>query len=197
MTSSAMHPVPAARTASGLLVPGIITALGGALYFVAGLRFTADHTAYDRVTTVLTMVWLLGCLVGLAAIARLGVAGRGSLGWTALALAFAGLGVVLLAWLIGFDDPAAAEGGTLMAVGRVLTLLGFLVLGIAAVRARRWTGWRRLAPFFYLLAVVLGALSWGLAGVELTVAFIGLAWVGIGAAVATGGPNGDGRTAAG
>jgi hypothetical protein len=179
----------------GRRLPGLAAAVGGVLYFVAGLRFTADHTAYDRVTAILSVLWVIGSLVGVVGMVRLGVAGRGGLGRVAAAVAFAGLGVVLLAWLIGFDDPAAAEDGALMAVGRVLTLIGFLCLGIATVRTRRWSGWRRLAPFFYLLAVLLGALSWAVAGVELTVALIGLAWVGIGAAVATDGPDDDGRPA--
>lgn len=197
MTSSATHPAPATRTALGRRLPGLAAAIGGVLYFVAGLRFTADHTAYDRVTAILSVLWLIGAVVGVVGMVRLGVAGRGRFGRIAAALAFAGLGVVLLAWLTDFDDPAAAEDGALMAVGRVLTLLGFLCLGIATVRARRWSGWRRLAPFFYLLAVVLGALSWALAEVELTVALIGLAWVGIGAAIATNGPDTDGHPARG
>jgi hypothetical protein len=193
MTTTATHGLPAARSGISQRLPGMIAALGGVLYVIAGLRFTFDHDAYDRVAAVLALLWCLGCLAGLVGIARLGVTGRGLLGRSALLLAFAGFGFVLLAWLTGFDDPRAAEESALMIAGRILTMLGFLGLGIASVAMRRWAGWRRLTPFLYPLAVVLGGLAWVAAGVELTMALIGLAWVGIGAAIATANPEGTGR----
>jgi hypothetical protein len=193
MTTTATHGMPAARSGIGHRLPGIIASLGGVLYVIVGLRFTFDHDAYDAAAAVLSLLWCLGCLTGLVGIARLDVAGRGLLGRSALIVSFAGLGLVLLAWLTGFGDPRAAEESALMIIGRILTMLGFLCLGIATLASRRWTGWRRLSPLFYPLAAVLGGLSWAAAGVELTVALIGLAWVGIGAAIATSNPENDGR----
>jgi len=184
MTTMTAQEQPAARATKGELPLGLIASAGGVLYTLAGLRFTFDHDAYDALSAAMAVLWCLGCLAGLAGIARLGVAGRGTLGKAALALAVAGSGLALLAWLTGFADPLAAEEGTLMIAGRILSILGFLGLGLATFTARRWAGWRRLAPFFYPLAVVLGGLSWAMAEVELKVTLIGLAWIAIGVAIA-------------
>lgn len=187
-------PIPAQRGISQRL-PGILAGIGGALYVIAGLRMTFDNDAYDTTpTAVLSLLWCLGGLAGLIGIARLGVT-PGRLGRVALVAAVAGFGCALFAWVIGFDDPRAVDESVAMNIGRVLRLLGFLGLGLATARARRWTGWRRLTPFLYPLAVVLGGLSAVALDVELTVTLIGLAWVGIGSIIATSSPDGARRAA--
>ena len=63
------------------------------LYAIAGLRFTADMNSFDLLCALLALLWCLGCLAGLLAIGRLGVAGRGLSGRLALVVALAGFGL--------------------------------------------------------------------------------------------------------
>jgi hypothetical protein len=41
------------------------------------------------------------------------------------------------------DDPAGLAAITLFMIGTLLTAIGFIMAGVAVVRARRWTSWRR------------------------------------------------------
>jgi hypothetical protein len=41
------------------------------------------------------------------------------------------------------DDPGGVGAVTLFAIATVLTAVGFIIAGVAVVRARRWTSWRR------------------------------------------------------
>jgi hypothetical protein len=41
------------------------------------------------------------------------------------------------------DDPAGLAAITLFIIGTLLTAVGFIMAGVAVVRARRWTSWRR------------------------------------------------------
>jgi hypothetical protein len=196
MTTAMTRGMPTARHGLNPALLGLTAAVGGILYTIAGLRLTFGNDAFDTTTAVLALPWCLGGLAGLVGIARLGVAGHGTLGRAALIAAFAGFDCALLAWLTGFDDPGAVDDSAVMNVGRVLRLLGFLGLGIATVKTSRWMGWRRLTPFLYPLAVVLGGLSSVALGVELTVTLIVLAWLGIGGIIATSNPDGAGRVSA-
>jgi hypothetical protein len=53
------------------------------------------------------------------------------------------------------DDPAGYAVVAAFAAGSLLTLAGFLLAGVATVRAGRWTSWRRRTP----LAVGVGMLA--------------------------------------
>jgi hypothetical protein len=193
MTSTVTRENVAAQADFRPQVLGALAAAGGLLYAIAGLRITFDNDSYDTLLVVLALLWCLGCLAGLVGIMLLGVVGRGLLGRAAFGLAFAGSAFALLAWLTGFNDPQAVEESVLIIIGRVLTVLGFVGLGIATIKAGVWSGWRRFTPFFYPLAAVLGGVAWGVAEVELTMALIGLSWLAIGSIIATSSPVGDRR----
>jgi len=46
----------------------------------------------------------------------------------------------------GLDDTGAGLVGACFSLGSLLSAIGFIVAGIATVRARRWDGWRRYVP---------------------------------------------------
>ncbi len=68
------------------------------------------------------------------------------------------------------------EGSPLFAISRLGTLVGMLLVGIAAVVARRWEGWRRFSPFAVLLALPISIVFAMATGIGSIVIFIGLAW---------------------
>lgn len=92
-------------------------------------------------------------VVSLIAFARSGATGTGRVGRLGSGLLIAG-GIVfvaaqLLSAILGdarADEPAAVVAVMLFATGSLCTALGFVVAGAGALRARRWTSWRRFTP---------------------------------------------------
>ena len=92
--------------------------------------------------------WLTAChlmmVLGAALLVRSGIAGRGILA------VIGAIGVVA-----GLAAQAAAEailridfnlGNSLFGLAAPLMAAGFVLFGIAVVRAKRWTGWHALTP---------------------------------------------------
>ena len=74
--------------------------------------------------------------------------------------------------------------GTVFGVATALSAVGFLIAGVASVRAGRWTGWRRVTPLatgVWLTALialaVTPALSAGVGIYGLLIAALGVAVV--------------------
>ena len=124
-------------------------------------------------------------LVGLVGLRHARVIGESPWGRAGLHLAIAGRVVFLAgevtAILVGHGELA------LFPVAAVSTGIGMLMAGVAVVRARRWQGWRRLAPvamgaypfiFMFPILAVTGERP------NLAVSLWGLTFIGIAAAVA-------------
>jgi hypothetical protein len=124
-------------------------------------------------------------LVGLVALRRARVTGESPSGRVGLRLAIAGRVVFLAAELaaiaVGHDEVA------LFPVAAVSTGIGMLLAGVAVARARRWQGWRRLAPiamgaypfiFMFPILAITGERP------NLAVSLWGLTFIGIAAAFA-------------
>lgn len=96
-----------------------------------------------------------------------------------LAYALAALdGVLIMVGMYPVDESP------LFAVSRLGTLVGMLLVGIAALLARRWPGWRRFSPFAVLLAMPLALLTGFLTGgMPLITVYVSLIWLLIGYAV--------------
>lgn len=130
---------------------------------LAGAAFGVAISVYELLTLpmeVSTAASLRYVLLHLAAIVALGgLAASGAVGsawWGRLGLALAVLGLLVL--IVGefLDpvDPATAE--TLFAVAPLVTGPGLVLAGVAVLRARSWSGWRRVVPLAcgaYLLVV--------------------------------------------
>ena len=117
--------------AAGWLVIGSVSSVVGQL---DGAAFTVREAAWILVQSLL--------LVGVAGLALSGAAP----GW------FGGISLGIA--LLGRVDFVAAEvhslvigeESVLLPVGALLTAVGMTLVGIAVLRANRWTGWRRFTP---------------------------------------------------
>jgi hypothetical protein len=90
---------------------------------------------------------------GLVAFGRSGVAGRSRAARSGVAVAVAGTLTLTGGEIIGLpirdaltDDTSAQVVGAAFGLGVLLSAIGFLVLGVATLRARVWLDWRRYTP---------------------------------------------------
>jgi hypothetical protein len=83
-------------------------------------------------------------IAGVAGVARAGAAGRGRLGLAGLAGTLLGLAVLTVAEIVSLGDTDVAI--VLFSAATLLMGLGLLLLGVAVLRARCWTGWHRFTP---------------------------------------------------
>ena len=145
------------RTAAlALVAGGLIQALGGiveqavrASTDVSDELFRYPWTSDVFVaTSILWAASFVLILAGLAGLRASGLAGRDRGAGTGLAVAMAGVVVIIAAELasIGVRDQATDDGGAglvgaLFGLATVLIGVGLTVAGRAAVRERRWDGW--------------------------------------------------------
>ena len=124
-----------------------------------------------------------GMLVALVGLRVLQARSLGRLGVIGFALAFCGVGLALLATLVGIAISAAHLLGTLLEIVFGLGLLGwvvgFVLFGIATFRAKVLPGWCGvlLAAYPLLLLVLLAAFGGG--------PLAGLLWLALGYALWT------------
>ncbi|MCF7552398.1 hypothetical protein [Pseudonocardia sp. WMMC193] len=136
----------------------------------------------------------LGELAVLLAIVGSGAAGRRGLGRAGAALA--GLGLVGLAVGEATTLAAPATADLLFMISPNLVGLGMILLGVAVVLERRWTGWARVVPLALGIAVfgVLTPLIIVSGGPPAPAAVVGLLvwevlWVACGVAALTRAPT--------
>ena len=148
---------------------GLLGAIGGALTAISGLvvqgiiqpasDVSDEMWSYPWSSDALVPVSLLYAVfhglvfVGILGFARSGVAGPGRGARIGPIFALAGTVVLFAAELLSIpvadqrlDDTGAGLVGAGFGVGTLLSAVGFVVAGIATVRAARWNGWRRLVP---------------------------------------------------
>ena len=130
--------------------------------------------------------------VGVLGFARSGVAGHSRSARLGTGLALAGTALLFVGELASIpirdqhtDDTGAVIVGGIFAVAVLLTAVGFLAAGVAALRARLWQSWRRFTP------LAAGIVSGALVGVNVTkalptgVAIYGLCLLALGVALYT------------
>jgi hypothetical protein len=90
---------------------------------------------------------------GLVAFGRSGVAGRSRPARSGVAVAVAGTLTLTVGEFIGLpirdgltDDTSAQVVGAVFGLGVLLSVVGFLLLGVETLRARVWLDWRRYTP---------------------------------------------------
>jgi hypothetical protein len=159
---------------------GMIGVLGGALTAISGLvvevivKPTSDVSdemwsypwsggAFVAVC-VLYAVFHALVFVGVLGYARSGVAGPGRAARIGTGTALVGTAVLLVAEVLSIpiadqrnDDTGAGLVGTCFGLGTFLSAVGFIVAGVATMRAARWDGWRRYVPLatgIWLMALV-------------------------------------------
>ena len=163
---------------------GGLAIAGAVCYIIGGFILLAAGDNSNFLANTLALAWTLGSICGLLGIGMLGAIGRGLFGRIALAVAILAYALAALDALLILIGIYTGEGSPLFAISRLGTLVGMLLVGIAALVARRWPGWRKLSPFALLLALPLAiAVSATTGGVIPIPVFICLAWLIIGYAV--------------
>ena len=169
-------PAPSTGKRQNLLYAGAAVILAGAVQADGGIltqayrgaspvaedQFSFPWQGATALATTLTWGLTQALLVAaLVVFARSGATGPSRAGRLGAALAVAGgaLWVAGHALTLFVLDARVGDAGTVaviavFVVGSLLTLAGFLMAGVAVLRARRWTSWRRYAP----LAVAVGML---------------------------------------
>ena len=159
---------------------GIVGIVGGALTALSGAAVaTYVVPATDVPETMWSYPWSSGALagvsvayavlhglviVGLLGFGRSGVAGDGRAARLGVMATVAGTAVLLVAELLSIpiadqsmDDTGPGLVGACFGAGTIGSAVGFIVAGVATLRARRWDGWRRFAPLatgIWLVAMV-------------------------------------------
>ena len=154
---------------SGIRRAGLLAAIGGALNVIFGAvvqgivqpasdvsdemwSYPWSSDAFVPVSLVLAALYVL-VFIGVLGFARSGVAGPGRSARVGTVVALTGTAVLFAAQLLSIpiadqrlDDTGAGLVSAVFGSGGVLSAIGFIVAGIATVRARRWDGWRRYVP---------------------------------------------------
>jgi hypothetical protein len=186
---------------------GILGVLGGALTTLSGVlvqgvvlpasdvsdemwSYPWESGAFVTVSAVYAVLHAL-VFVGILGYARSGVAGTGRGARAGTTIALAGTAVLLVAELLSIpvadqrlDDTGPGLVGACFGLGTALSAVGFIVAGVATVRAARWDGWRRFVPLAtgVWLAILVGlamtaALAFGVGLYGLLIAALGVALV--------------------
>ncbi|MEO6124414.1 MAG: hypothetical protein ABIR32_11950 [Ilumatobacteraceae bacterium] len=155
-------PINHRHTAGAFLVGAAGTTLAGAL--VQTLLIPTTDVADDRwsypwetgpyvVVSLLYAVLHLFVVAGLVAFGRSGVAGTSPAARRGLTIAIVGTLTLTGGEIIGLpigdafiDDTNAQVVGAVFGLGVLLSAVGLLMVGIAALRAQVMHGWRRYTP---------------------------------------------------
>ncbi|MGH3713523.1 MAG: hypothetical protein ACRDT4_08710 [Micromonosporaceae bacterium] len=186
------------RAGLGLIASGLVTAVGATftVTYPAVVPDTAASYPYPPMGHVVAQLIWTGCfalvLAGTLGLRASGLAGTGALARAGLSTALVGAAGVTV-FNLGFafvayetvDAPAVMGLGIGIWLSSVLTGVGYLLAGIAVLRAGVWHGWQAFTPlvvggfvFVVLLpfSVVAPALfQWPLAAWGLCFALHGLA----------------------
>jgi hypothetical protein len=187
---------------------GLLGAVGGALTVISGVVVQGIvQPASDVSDEMWSYPWSSDALVpvslgyaafhvlvfvGFLGFARSGVAGPGRSARVGTVVALTGTAVLFAAEVLSIpiaeqrmDDTGAGLVGACFGLGSLLSAIGFIVAGIATVRAGRWDGWRRFVPLatgIWLAALIGLAVTPALA---LGVTLYGLFIVALGVALWT------------
>ena len=151
------------QRAALFMVAGAATAVAGALLFfgmqpVTDLsdemwRYPWESSGAFVAFSIFSAVLHALVAVGIMAFGRSGAAGRSRAATTGVALAVAGTALLLVGELLSIpvrdaqvDETSATTVGAVFGVAGTLSMIGFLVLGWATLRAGIWHDWRRFTP---------------------------------------------------
>ena len=151
---------------------GLLAVLGGVLWTATWIlvHFTADGTrdvfgfSERGWRTLLQNPAMLFFMAGLVGFHARQAEGSGSLGKSGFVICLLGLGTLLLGniiefWVSELFYGSQQPGWATMGVGFLLLPIGLLLFGIATLKARVFSGWRRAVPFGFALILALLILS--------------------------------------
>ncbi len=134
-----------ARTLGGVRTAGVLCAAGGAGWVMVGVVSEVVFQPTGAGYAVSQVVWFL--VQSLLLIGVLGLAFSGAVsGW----FGTVALGIALLGRVdfvaAEIHSLAIGEESILLPLGAMITAVGMTLVGIAVLRANRWTGWQRYTP---------------------------------------------------
>lgn len=144
---------------------GTLCIIGGLAYIIVALYGTIARVPsndFDFPGQLLMMVWAIGAICGW--LGFISIRGTGS----NLAVRFlsflpiVGLSLVLLILAYALITRTSPFNIPLTGVGFVLELIGIVLNTVFAIATRSLAGWRKFAPLFVLMGVVLGGLISGI-----------------------------------
>jgi len=151
---------------------GPLAVLGGVLWTATWIlvAFTADGTrdvfgfSERGWRTLLLNPAMLFFMAGLVAFHAKQAGRSGNLGKSGFVICLLGLGTLLLGniiefWVSELFYGSQQPGWATMGVGFLLLPIGLLLFGIATLKARVFSGWRRAVPFGFALILALLILS--------------------------------------
>ena len=165
---------------------GTLCILGVLVGAAEGVRILLGREDPDTLTYVLGLVSAVGTVCGMLGMMALKVAGNGRAGQLVLGLMLASEVATGLLALVGLITRRVLDPWP--AVVGMISVVAAIAVGFLAVRAGRWEGWRKFAPFALPLALVLGIVM-GFAGAPpLYLIIFSAAWLVIGYAVRSSAP---------
>ncbi|WP_077490711.1 hypothetical protein [Sinomonas mesophila] len=139
-------------TAVAMIAGGAIMVL-----FELGRVLTGDSSAYSRAAGIVVALGQLGIAAGCAGLWLHHSFGGSVLARTGLALAMVGLVLYATGNAV---EPFAPTVWWPFAAATLLIPLGFILAGVAAVRAHVWDGWARYLPLAVGVYPVLAVYPW-------------------------------------
>lgn len=129
---------------------------GALLLMIGGFVFARLSTQEPPPAALIALRVVSDLLLaaGVAGLVRSGVAGRGRLATIGLVLTVLGFLVLCVA-----EIALAMESDidmVLFGIASAVLVVGLIMIGVAVLRARRWTGWQRFLPLvlgLYLLPI--------------------------------------------
>jgi hypothetical protein len=140
-----------ANSPAGIRAPGFVHAagmlclVGGAGWLANGLWAAGMGAPEGGAFVVAEVVWVAIQVLLLVGVIGLALSGAvsGLFGLIALGVALLGRVDFVVAEM---HSLAIGEESFLLPVGAFITAVGMTLVGIAVIRARRWSGWRRFMP---------------------------------------------------
>jgi hypothetical protein len=182
MTTNTLTPARAGRPPLAPLAWATIA--GAILTFVLGIAlapFQAQEPPPWWIPSLNAVSHLL-LLAGFVELARSGAAGRGRLATSGLGLTILGLAVLTVAELVWLAGGAA---DALYGVATLAFTPGLILLGVAVLRAGRWTGWHRFTPLacgLFVPLVMFPAFALPGTAANYAIGFWGVCWLLLGVA---------------
>ncbi|MBI1940527.1 MAG: hypothetical protein HYS33_03350 [Acidobacteria bacterium] len=133
---------------------GLFSMLGSLLWIVTWVivGFVGGGSPSERLwRTVLLNPAMLLLMAGLAAFQKRQAERSGQLGKGGFAVCLLGIGTMLLGnvvefWVSEYFYGTQRPGWVMMGIGLTMLPVGFVLLGFGTLRAKVFTGWRRVVP---------------------------------------------------
>jgi hypothetical protein len=163
--------------------------IGSGVIFLDSMRMLVAGKAasdFDTLSLVTGSIWCAGAIAGLLGLIQLNVLGMNPVVKALGFVPIIGFAMLIVANILQVSGVYTTDTNTLAGIGWLVEMAGMVLVGILAIAAKTWTGWRRFIP---LLTVVTAPLAFGLGSlignITLPVKLVYATWIILGYLVAT------------